>query len=236
MFACAQTHTHTHIRERERERVCVCVCVCHLQKSKKLLARKEEGNAAFHQGKVQEAYDLYTEALTIDPLNILTNAKLYCNRALVGSKVRCNCTMLLLGSFSRKKVFLLFYCVLSRNNYNNVFHKLRLSLYTLAIVCVEIHYICLPHCLLHLLCLAINVHLSYLIHTQIGKLEESIADCTRAVELDPNYVKAYQRRAKLLVSLSLSLPCFLSVCMCVSLIHTHTHTHISLTLPRSIIL
>lgn len=33
------------------------------------------------------AYGLYTEALGIDKLNKYTNAKLYCNRALVGSKV-----------------------------------------------------------------------------------------------------------------------------------------------------
>lgn len=37
------------------------------------------------------AYDLYTEALDIDHLNTYTNSKLYCNRALVGSKVRLWC-------------------------------------------------------------------------------------------------------------------------------------------------
>lgn len=42
----------------------------------------------FRQGNHQEAYKVYSEALDIDPLNTLTNAKLYCNRALVGSKVR----------------------------------------------------------------------------------------------------------------------------------------------------
>ena len=57
------------------------------QKTKQLLARKEEGNVAFRSGDLQRAYDLYTEALDIDPLNTFTNAKLYCNRALVGSKV-----------------------------------------------------------------------------------------------------------------------------------------------------
>ena len=35
-------------------------------------------------------YPLYTEALTVDPLNITTNAKLYCNRATVNSKLRQN--------------------------------------------------------------------------------------------------------------------------------------------------
>jgi DnaJ family protein C protein 7 len=88
-----------------------------MKKSKKLLAMKEMGNMAYRQGHMEEAYHLYSEALTVDPLNTLTNAKLHCNRALVGSK--------------------------------------------------------------------------------IDKLEESIEDCTKAVELDPNYVKAFQRRAKL---------------------------------------
>ena len=32
---------------------------------------------------------------------------------------------------------------------------------------------------------------------QLGKLEESIADCTKAVKLDPQYTRAFQRRAKL---------------------------------------
>ena len=45
----------------------------------------------FRQGRHQEAYRTYSEALEIDPLNCFTNAKLYCNRALVGSKV-CHIT------------------------------------------------------------------------------------------------------------------------------------------------
>ena len=69
---CTHTHTHTHT---------------HTQKSKQLLAKKEEGNTAFKLGRMEEAYRLYTEALDIDHLNTFTNAKLYCNRALVGSKV-----------------------------------------------------------------------------------------------------------------------------------------------------
>ena len=58
-----------------------------LQKAKALVAKKEEGNAAFKSGKAQDAYDLYTEALAIDPNNIFTNSKLYFNRATVCSKV-----------------------------------------------------------------------------------------------------------------------------------------------------
>ena len=57
------------------------------QKSKSLLAKKEEGNVALKQGLIQQAWDTYTDALSIDPLNTYTNAKLYCNRALAGSKV-----------------------------------------------------------------------------------------------------------------------------------------------------
>ena len=48
---------------------------------------KEAGNTAFKAGQHQQAYDLYSEALTIDPFNKITNAKLFCNRALVESKV-----------------------------------------------------------------------------------------------------------------------------------------------------
>ncbi|XP_016122206.1 dnaJ homolog subfamily C member 7-like, partial [Sinocyclocheilus grahami] len=55
--------------------------------AKALKAKKEEGNKAFKEGSFEEAYGLYSEALTIDPNNIKTNAKLYCNRATVGSKL-----------------------------------------------------------------------------------------------------------------------------------------------------
>lgn len=58
------------------------------QRSKNLLAMKDRGNSAFRNGLYQEAYDIYSEALLIDPLNKSTNAKLYCNRALMASKVR----------------------------------------------------------------------------------------------------------------------------------------------------
>lgn len=57
------------------------------QNAKALKAKKEEGNKAFKEGNFEAAYELYSEALTIDPNNIKTNAKLYCNRATVGSKV-----------------------------------------------------------------------------------------------------------------------------------------------------
>uniref|UniRef100_A0AAX7U843 J domain-containing protein n=1 Tax=Astatotilapia calliptera TaxID=8154 RepID=A0AAX7U843_ASTCA len=54
--------------------------------AKALKAKKEEGNKAFKEGNYEAACELYSEALTIDPNNIKTNAKLYCNRATVGSK------------------------------------------------------------------------------------------------------------------------------------------------------
>ncbi|XP_019751464.1 dnaJ homolog subfamily C member 7 [Hippocampus comes] len=57
--------------------------------AKALKAKKEEGNKAFKEGSFDAAYVLYSEALTIDPNNIKTNAKLYCNRATVGSKCVC---------------------------------------------------------------------------------------------------------------------------------------------------
>jgi len=55
---------------------------------KLLIQKKEEGNAAFKVGKTEEAYNLYSEALAIDPKNVFTNSKLYFfNRATVCSKV-----------------------------------------------------------------------------------------------------------------------------------------------------
>ncbi|GFR76132.1 DnaJ homolog subfamily C member 7-like [Elysia marginata] len=87
-----------------------------LQRAKALAAKKEEGNTAFREGKFQDAYSLYTEALSIDSNNKSTNSKLFCNRATVCSK--------------------------------------------------------------------------------LGKLEEAIQDCSRALELDDTYLKAYMRRAK----------------------------------------
>lgn len=52
-----------------------------------LKQKKEDGNEAFKAQRLQEAYDLYTEALSIDPNNNKTNAKLYFNRATVCAKV-----------------------------------------------------------------------------------------------------------------------------------------------------
>ena len=60
------------------------------QNAKALKAKKEEGNQAFKNNNYEAAYQLYTEALMIDPNNIKTNAKLYCNRATAGAKVKDN--------------------------------------------------------------------------------------------------------------------------------------------------
>lgn len=58
-----------------------------LQNAKALKAKKDEGNKAFKEGNYKLAFTLYTEALAIDPNNRKTNAKLYCNRGTVNSKV-----------------------------------------------------------------------------------------------------------------------------------------------------
>uniref|UniRef100_A0A8C7NLQ3 DnaJ (Hsp40) homolog, subfamily C, member 7 n=1 Tax=Oncorhynchus mykiss TaxID=8022 RepID=A0A8C7NLQ3_ONCMY len=59
-----------------------------IQNAKALKAKKEDGNKAFKDGNYDAAYELYSEALTIDPNNIKTNAKLFCNRGTVGSKLK----------------------------------------------------------------------------------------------------------------------------------------------------
>ncbi|XP_015687705.1 dnaJ homolog subfamily C member 7 isoform X1 [Protobothrops mucrosquamatus] len=55
--------------------------------AKALKAKKDDGNKAFKEGNYKLAFTLYTEALAIDPNNRKTNAKLYCNRGTVNSKV-----------------------------------------------------------------------------------------------------------------------------------------------------
>lgn len=67
--------------------MCVFVFFSLNQNAKALKAKKEEGNQAFKIYNYESAYVLYTEALAIDPNNIKTNAKLYCNRATAGAKV-----------------------------------------------------------------------------------------------------------------------------------------------------
>nr|ACO15085.1 DnaJ homolog subfamily C member 7 [Caligus clemensi] len=57
------------------------------KKAKLLKQKKDDGNAAFKDNKLSEAYALYSEALLIDPLNSSTNAKLFFNRATVAAKL-----------------------------------------------------------------------------------------------------------------------------------------------------
>ncbi|KAF9585307.1 hypothetical protein BGW38_002946 [Lunasporangiospora selenospora] len=55
--------------------------------AKTLESQKTAGNDAFKAGRLQEAYDLYTSALAIDPSNEGTNSKLFSNRATVLAKL-----------------------------------------------------------------------------------------------------------------------------------------------------
>ncbi|KAK9767914.1 hypothetical protein K7432_001837 [Basidiobolus ranarum] len=49
--------------------------------------QKNAGNDAFRAGNYQEAYDLYTAALEVDPENNLTNSRIYNNRATASAKM-----------------------------------------------------------------------------------------------------------------------------------------------------
>lgn len=57
------------------------------KRAKALKKKKDEGNAAFKASKFQDALELYSQALQIDPDNKITNAKLHFNRATVLSKL-----------------------------------------------------------------------------------------------------------------------------------------------------
>ncbi|NIG58239.1 hypothetical protein BU61_877 [Pontoporia blainvillei] len=67
----------------DHEKACV---TC--RNAKALKAKKEDGNKAFKEGNYKLACELYTEALGIDPNNIRTNAKLYCHRGMLNSKLK----------------------------------------------------------------------------------------------------------------------------------------------------
>lgn len=64
------------------------VAVKYLRLVRELDKQKEEGNARFKAGRYQEAVDIYSTALDLDPLNKGTNSKILQNRALCYSKVR----------------------------------------------------------------------------------------------------------------------------------------------------
>lgn len=57
------------------------------KKAKQLQTKKEAGNQAFKEGKWQEAYDLYSEALAIESNSKSINAILHYNRATTCAKV-----------------------------------------------------------------------------------------------------------------------------------------------------
>ncbi|XP_001602403.1 dnaJ homolog subfamily C member 7 isoform X1 [Nasonia vitripennis] len=58
------------------------------KRAKLLKQKKEEGNVAFKAERYQEAYNLYTEALLVDPQNTKANAKLHFNKATVAAKLK----------------------------------------------------------------------------------------------------------------------------------------------------
>lgn len=82
-------------------------------KAKQLRDKKEKGNELFKTGKFEDANGAYTEALAIDELNKEINSKLYCNRALVNSKLGKlsdairDCTFALVANTNNIKALLL---------------------------------------------------------------------------------------------------------------------------------
>jgi DnaJ family protein C protein 7 len=88
-----------------------------LKQARSLDTKKKEGNDAFNERAYQKAYDLYTEALALDPEYAAINKLLYNNRAAAAM--------------------------------------------------------------------------------QLGKLEQAAADCSKAIDIDPEYLKAYTRRASI---------------------------------------
>ncbi|KAF2708858.1 TPR-like protein [Pleomassaria siparia CBS 279.74] len=62
--------------------------VKYLRMVQKLERMKEEGNASFKAGKLQEAVDTYTKALEVDPTNKNTNSKILQNRALCQTRLK----------------------------------------------------------------------------------------------------------------------------------------------------
>jgi DnaJ family protein C protein 7 len=64
--------------------------VKYLRMVQKLDRMKEEGNTAYKASRYQQAAEIYSQALEIDPTNKGTNAKILQNRALCYTKVLCS--------------------------------------------------------------------------------------------------------------------------------------------------
>ena len=62
--------------------------VKYLRMVQKLDKMKEEGNSHFKSGRYQQAVDVYSTALEVDPLNKSTNSKILNNRAMCYSKLK----------------------------------------------------------------------------------------------------------------------------------------------------
>lgn len=62
--------------------------VRYLKMVRKLDQMKEDGNAHFKASRYQQAVDVYTQALEVDPLNKGTNSKILNNRAMCYSKLK----------------------------------------------------------------------------------------------------------------------------------------------------
>lgn len=62
--------------------------VKYLRMVQKLDRMKEEGNGHFKAGRYQQAVDVYTAALDVDPLNKGTNSKILNNRAMCHSRLK----------------------------------------------------------------------------------------------------------------------------------------------------
>ena len=93
---CLKSSRHFCFKQKKSDFKCLQCTIIHnsqhikifvFQKAKLLRQKKEDGNTAFKSNKLTEAYNLYTDALAIDPCNKFTNAKLFFNRATVAARV-----------------------------------------------------------------------------------------------------------------------------------------------------
>ncbi|KFO28527.1 DnaJ like protein subfamily C member 7 [Fukomys damarensis] len=156
----------------DHEKACV---AC--RNAKALKAKKEDGNKAFKDGNYKLAHELYTEALAIDPNNIKTNAKLYCNRGTVNSKgLPSSGRVRSFGGFRRSAPSHV-------AGVASVAEEARAPPSPAVRSCGHSQQ-------------AEAQAPIQLCRADLRKLDEAIGDCTRAVTLDDSYIKAYLRRAQ----------------------------------------